>query len=941
MTDLKKIVKKRSRHLYLVFVLFTCELNVFSFFNEIKHSYSISYISINDITLKIDSPLRLQINDSIKHIVSKCELIIDSLYFQHSPELLNAYIFSGKYFISKYEFDKALKCLKTAEEILDANNNNDSYLYGVIYHYIGNIYDYKAQNERAIKYYEKTMNLAKEHEILSEYIRRNYRNLAGIHFSLFNFNIAIDYCIRYLQLPKTSIKDKIECYSRLSNCYRAINKIEEAEYYIQLAEKYAIRHLGAANSELSNIYSIKSYIYIKTGNNDKRLNYLNNAIEISALHNPFKSRKTSFALRNLGEYYCNIKDYKKSLYTLHKAIIAITKEFNDTNIYSNPDIHDAILKINLLYLLKYKAYSFYFYYEQVTGDINDLKASLECYELAVELHEKIYAGFITEKSKLNFIGKQRKNLNNTIEVALDVYEVTEDVIYAEKALSYAEKSKSAVLLAYLNDEKDKNFAGIPDSLINKEKKLRNEIANLNFRINSKNGAEFTTDEEYNGLKSRLFKLYRDEEEMIANYEDNFPEYYNLKYNITATSLKQIQSILDESQTILEYTITWKELYTFIITRNNISVYTQDIDSTFLGNIMKMREILSENKFGNYDIDDFRNFVKISYDLYEILISPVTGLIKDKNLIIIPDETLNLIPFEVLITSDSVTSDYANFGDLPYLFKQYPISYSYSASLLLSQRESKYPGKKITAFVPEYTGLYHYSDSLNDSINNEVYKLLPLSGAEEEVNYISKFYKGKIYRANQALEENFKKSPARHNIIHFAMHTIIDDKNPMYSRMVFTPGKDKVEDGLLHTFELYSMKLKTNLVVLSSCNTGYGKMQKGEGLLSLARGFIYSGCSSLILTQWAVTDRAGSTLMKSFYYYLSKGNKKDKSLQNAKIDYLKNADPVKTHPYYWAGYIAFGDSSPLPSKHGYTKYLVIFILFTVITVGYFLRKKNFR
>jgi len=274
-----------------------------------------------------------------------------------------------------------------------------------------------------------------------------------------------------------------------------------------------------------------------------------------------------------------------------------------------------------------------------------------------------------------------------------------------------------------------------------------------------------------------------------------------------------------------------------------------------------------------------------------------------------------------------------------MLRQYPISYSYSASLLDNQRQNKHAGKMSVAYVPEYTGLIYNDSTLNKNADDLNPGLMPLVGAEDEVDHFSGYYNCKVYNGRKATENIFKKTATQHNIIHLAMHTIIDDKNPMYSKMIFSQDQDKIEDGFLHTFELYGMTLKANLITLSSCNTGYGKMQKGEGLLSLARGFIYAGCSGIILTQWAVADKASAKLIRSFYYYLSEGNTKDKALQYSKIDYLKNADPVKTHPYFWAGYIVFGDTSPLAAKKTYTIYIIMLIAVSLITAGYFIRKRR--
>jgi len=143
-----------------------------------------------------------------------------------------------------------------------------------------------------------------------------------------------------------------------------------------------------------------------------------------------------------------------------------------------------------------------------------------------------------------------------------------------------------------------------------------------------------------------------------------------------------------------------------------------------------------------------------------------------------------------------------------------------------------------------------------------------------------------------------------------MHTILDDDNPMYSKLVFSQPGDSLNDGLLNAHEIYNMKLNARMVVLSACNSGDGKFLKGEGVMSLARGFFYSGCPSLVMTLWTVEDLSGSTLMSSFYKFLSQSFPKDVALQQAKLDYLESADPLKSHPYFWSGYVAIGDTQTL-------------------------------
>ncbi len=190
----------------------------------------------------------------------------------------------------------------------------------------------------------------------------------------------------------------------------------------------------------------------------------------------------------------------------------------------------------------------------------------------------------------------------------------------------------------------------------------------------------------------------------------------------------------------------------------------------------------------------------------------------------------------------------------------------------------------------------------------------------------------------ATEANFKANSGDYDVLHLAMHTIIDDENPMYSKLVFTQNSDSLQDGLLNTHEIYNMNFNARMVVLSACNTGDGKLLKGEGVMSLARGFFYAGCPSVIMTLWTVEDKTGSNLMSNFYTFLSQGLKKDNALRQAKLEYLKTADALKSHPYFWSGYVTLGDVDPLYDNGIFNK----LIYFTFGSVGLilflFFRKK---
>ena len=173
-----------------------------------------------------------------------------------------------------------------------------------------------------------------------------------------------------------------------------------------------------------------------------------------------------------------------------------------------------------------------------------------------------------------------------------------------------------------------------------------------------------------------------------------------------------------------------------------------------------------------------------------------------------------------------------------------------------------------------------------------------------------------------------------------MHTIIDDEDPMYSKMIFTQDIDTIDDGFLNTFEIYNLNLRAQLAVLSACNTGSGKILNGEGIMSLARGFIYSGVPSIVMTLWEIDDKSGSDIMTNFYSYLKEGQTKDIALQNAKLEYLRTASQLRSHPYFWSAYVNIGNTKPL-EKNNQNLYLLLIGLISISLLSwlYIKRKKT--
>jgi CHAT domain-containing protein len=212
----------------------------------------------------------------------------------------------------------------------------------------------------------------------------------------------------------------------------------------------------------------------------------------------------------------------------------------------------------------------------------------------------------------------------------------------------------------------------------------------------------------------------------------------------------------------------------------------------------------------------------------------------------------------------------------------------------------------------------------------------LQGAEFEVASITELFSSKFTIFSQANKADFIKYASDYKILHFAMHSSLNDQNPMMSVMVFS--KTDSTENLLTAIELYSMKLNSELAVLSACNTGVGQLHRGEGIMSFSRAFAYAGVPSAVISLWKVPDIATSKIMVSFYSHLKNGESKNKALQLARQDFVRN-NPEMAHPFYWSGFILTGNAESIsfPKSTGWLWMLSLLALAVLATL-YVRRRK---
>lgn len=208
------------------------------------------------------------------------------------------------------------------------------------------------------------------------------------------------------------------------------------------------------------------------------------------------------------------------------------------------------------------------------------------------------------------------------------------------------------------------------------------------------------------------------------------------------------------------------------------------------------------------------------------------------------------------------------------------------------------------------------------------ELTPLSKTASEISSIKDIIDGELRLGEKATKNAFLTESGNYEIVHLATHAN-SGSEPWVA----------FSDAKLDAKELYTFKTQSDLIVLSACNTSTGVVARGEGVMSLARGFFYAGANSVVSTLWNVSDQAASFIMKDFYKELAAGNSKSESLQAAKLNYLNTHSLSDASPYYWASFVLIGETAATPVKPNFTLGVILLVVFGSMLFFFLLRRKR--
>lgn len=810
-----------------------------------------------------------------------------------------------------------------------------------------NIYHVRGANIKAAKFFRRALDtmqefLGKDHILVATI----YNNMAIVDFDLGNFEKAVIYYQHALNIFQQKIGNQsmhvAQTLNNISSAYLELKDPEKAREYALQSLKIRERQLDANNMLLApvfvnlagasilqhkfveaNSYSRKviriynshgeelhpdvaeSYVglgesYLGQGRAKQALKFFTKARELSLLLYGSQHAKIAFIHNLTAHAYRQLQQSDSALFYYNRAISSVLSGYDPDDIEKFPEAGQNyyIAQHFLMEGLQGKAEVLYLQYQANRQQEED--ALIKAYQIFCYLSgliDDMRNAYQREEAKLFLSEIAAPVYARALDVAWDLYQHTGDSQYIRQAFSFSEKSKYVLLSDFTNDVTAKYTAGIPKDILEEEQNLKSRIAYYEKQVLETSGD--STSVQYESTLAESKKAYLD---FVYQLEHDYPQYYQLKYNPKTATVAEVQKAMKEEEQLVEYALSDSALYIFSISADSFQCKRLEIQESLEVMVRAMRKGLLEHNFSAY--------TENAWKLYQLL---VTGWGQEGGkVIIIPDGILGHIPFEALLSSKVPVTNKSNYWRLPFLLEDYIISYNYSATFYLSGSQKNKPTtarNAIVGFAPEFatdTSVPAYTEPLEVVRNN----LVNLQGAQQELKRIAEIFQGKFFFGSEATEAAFKRSTENSRLIHIGTHGIMNDENPAMSHLVFSSGLDSLEDNLLHTYEIYNLKLNAELVTLSACNTGTGQLRKGEGVMSMARGFAYAGCPNVVTSLWAASDYATAQLMQRFYYYLGNGWEKDKALHQAKLDFLEKADGNLANPYYWSSFILIGDDQPV-------------------------------
>ena len=485
--------------------------------------------------------------DLVKWAKSQSDSLFAELGDLDTPELLTYFLnLTAIYLNKEYNLILAKQTMDQAAYILQKYHRIGFYQFGLLYFFQGQYAYLIGDYEKSLGYLKESENYLIKHPVLTVSMYQIYFLLANVYFFYKkDYRLAIQNYEKVQQSKSPWIKTNL-IYSFLLNGYSyfALGDTERAIAYtrkgLDISKKRPSWSSGDAQA-----YSCLclSSIYKKLGNKDDAYKYLVEAYVTSLKHSMANDLKATI-LRDMGSHFKNEGDYMEALRNYQQALIACSKYFNDTSIFENPVMTEIPTEKLIIETLNMKAFALYLLFEKGGADIRYLEAALQCQEISLKFCEKRIIDLDNENSEFNLIDMIKVTYNNAISFATMLYYLSGNLSYFDRSFQYAEKSKMLVMLINNHKKNTKEYAGIPDSLIEKEILLHNEILNLQNRLYNVEGYGISSSMKQ-VLLERLALAQLESDQLTLVFERSYKRYFDLKYNLNVLNISSNTGSINE------------------------------------------------------------------------------------------------------------------------------------------------------------------------------------------------------------------------------------------------------------------------------------------------------------------------------------------------------------------------------------------------------------
>lgn len=824
------------------------------------------------------------------------------------------------------------------------------------YYHAQSLYELGEQAMVMARLYQKAATLSQQHQHLSarflegyslQKLARYYTVIGDTERANANYNRALiigqmkelqRYPLAANCLIEMGIAYYVEqAYEAANSCYQkalslaSLHSIKKALIYYRLGELYTAmgryKEAMAFQDQALSIYkdwedpfgilevhAQRAEMLLEMGQYEHSANLLLQVIDT------FQAYMGTEDDRDLGIIYLAAanaflaqKGYEESLSYFQQALQMIMPDSlaSDPRIQPRPDqlyaeniFQDALTGKGKAFLARYK--------EQ--GRIGDLEAAFSSFCLAMMADDRLREEFGSVSNKDILATETHWRTELALETAILLEREKGSMI--DTVFALMEHSRAMDLYGHVMAAKATLEEGIPQEILSLKAEMKSEV----FTCES-----YWSDESKAVIDSACAQSRHQYDSLLHELESHYPAFRMKTGQFDRETITDIQQQLAPEEALIEYFWGEHALYGLMIRKNQLD--WQILDDQ--GSVANVLQDLQLNEAG----ETVQRCMTL-HELYRLLLKPFEPL--PYSLILVPDASLSYLPFEALLKDQAdsiiVSELQDNFwkgsvrvdGGAEYLLYHHTIQYAHSATLRYASQQKQRQHSRMLAFAPVYTD----QDSFGEV------PIPPLSGNVEHVDRLKQIMSGSSFVGEQARSSHFLQHAADYDVLHLALHGYANADNPLQAALAFSSIEGN--SGIVNAASLYGLPpLKAQLVSLLSCETGAGQYAQGEGVMSLGRAFRYAGANSVLMSLWQADLGPGMQILESFYQYLAEGIDKSRALQQAKLDWLAEADAIGAHPSKWANYILIGDGSPLASSNSMWPYVLGSVLMLGL-IGIFIK-----